>query len=151
VRSNPKRQFIRHTVHVPLEISQVDGEVAAAESVNLSYGGLAFQVEECPDRGQVLELRIPSVEPPFETRVRVAWCRPEEDGFLVGAAFLDPKDAFRARMVQQVCTIENYRREVERDEGRTLSAAAAVAEWIRRFGGRFPDPETADERVARSA
>lgn len=150
-RSNPKRRFIRHTVHVPLEITPADESVSSpAEAVNLSHGGLAFQVERCPSVGELLHLRIPSVDPPFEATVRVAWCRPEGASFLVGASFLDEKDAFRGRMVQQVCTIENYRREVEEREGRELSSADAAAEWIERFGGRFPDAAPEEDRWART-
>jgi hypothetical protein len=140
MRSNPKREFIRHTVHVPIEVRAVEGEAVREEqSVNVSYGGLAFNTTTCPPDGEVIEIRIPTVDPPFEARGQVAWCRPEGEGFLVGVAFLDASDAFRARMVQQVCTIENYRQEVEAQEGRTLTTAEAAAEWIKRFAGRFPD------------
>jgi hypothetical protein len=140
MRSNPKREFIRHTVDVPLEISEIDGGGSHTEkSVNLGFGGLAFQSDHCPSVGDLLELRIPTVEPPFEARGRVAWCRSEGDGYLVGVAFLDASDAFRARMVQQVCSIENYRQEVELLEGRSLSTPEAAAEWISRFADRFPD------------
>jgi hypothetical protein len=140
MRSNPKREFIRHTVHVPIEVRSVEGTVEE-ESVNLSHGGLAFCSESCPEEGEVIEVSIPTVDPPFTARGRVAWCRREGDGYLVGVAFLDASDLFRARMVQQVCTIEQYRREVESLEGRHLSTAEAAEEWITRFAGRFPDAE----------
>jgi hypothetical protein len=54
--------------------------------------------------------------------------------------FLDAADAFRARMVEQVCSIERYRREVRRREGRVLSGQEAAEEWIREHAARFPDP-----------
>lgn len=140
MRSNPTRKFIRHTVDVPIEVRAVDGDDTQQErSVNLGFGGLAFVSENCPAQGDVIELRIPSVDPPFSARGRVAWCQREGEGFLVGVAFLDSGDAFRARMVQQVCSIENYRREVEEREGRSLSTPEAAAEWISRFADRFPD------------
>ncbi|MCZ7563309.1 MAG: hypothetical protein M5U08_05410 [Burkholderiales bacterium] len=43
-------------------------------------------------------------------------------------------------MVEQVCHIEEYRRAVARDEGRTLSTEEAAAEWIAEYAARFPDP-----------
>ena len=144
-RSNPRREFLRHTVHVPLEVDRVgDSEPLTEEGVNVSYGGLAFLSTACPAVGDVLKLRIPTVEPAFEARARVAWCRPEGRRFLVGVQFLDSTAAFRSRMVQQVCSIENYRNEVERKEGRTLDTQEAAAEWIARYAGRFPDTETVD-------
>lgn len=138
----PRREFVRHTVHVPLEVERV-GEPAHVESgVNVGYGGLAFVSPTCPAVGEVLRVRIPTVEPVFEGEVRVAWCRPEEGRFLVGVQFLDSSVAFRSRMVQQVCSIENYRREIARQEGRVLSTQQAAAEWIARYAGRFPAAET---------
>ena len=139
MRSSAKRQFIRHTVDVPLEVRTVrENGTHQEQGVNVSYGGLAFTSDVCLDVGEIVELRIPTVKPPFEARARVAWCRPEEDHFLVGAEFLDANDAFRSRMVQQVCAIENYRREVEQREGRILTTREAAAEWIARFADRFP-------------
>lgn len=143
VRTNPRREFIRHTADVPLEVERLgQPEPLREQGVNVSHGGLAFLSTTCPTVGEVLSIRIPTVDPPFEGRARVAWCRPESHQYLVGVQFLDSKEAFRSRMVQQVCSIENYRKEVEEDEGRVLSAQDAASEWIERFGGRFPDSET---------
>jgi hypothetical protein len=145
-RSNPQREFLRHTVHVPLVVERVAGSASHTElGVNVSFGGLAFQSSICPEIGQVLRLRIPTVEPPFEADARVVWCRPEAGKYLVGVTFLDSTAAFQSRMVQQVCSIENYRQEVQQHEGRTLSTQEAAAEWIARYAGRFPDSEAAPD------
>ena len=139
-RTNPRREFIRHTVDVPLEVKTLDGNGRHEEQgLNVSFGGLAFSSDACLNVGDVIELRIPTVDPPFEANARVAWCRPEGHHFLVGVEFLDANDAFRSRMVQQVCAIEHYRREIERREGRILDSRQAAAEWITRFADRFPD------------
>jgi hypothetical protein len=144
MRNNPQRQFLRHTINVPLEVVNVSASARKSkQSVNVSYGGLAFESDECPGIGDTLQLRIATVDPPFEARGRVAWCRPEGDGFLVGVQFLDSSDAFQSRMVQQVCAIENYRKELEQNDGRVLSTEEAAVEWIAKFAGRFPDSETA--------
>lgn len=144
VRSNPRREFLRHTVHVPLEVDRVaDAAPTVGQGVNVSFGGLAFLSSACPAVGEILRLRIPTVKPAFEARARVAWCRPEAENFLVGVQFLDATDAFRSRMVQQVCSIESYRREVQQREGRALTTQEAATEWITRYAGRFPDSETA--------
>jgi hypothetical protein len=85
------------------------------------------------------------VLPPFEARVRVVWTRPEAEGYCIGVQFMDEADAFRARMVEQVCSIERYRREVEAKEGRRLTRDEAAQEWIRRYAGRFPGSEQREE------
>ena len=135
---NPRREFIRHTADVPIEVRTVDGEHASATGLNVSHGGLAFMSALCPAEGATLEIAIPEVDPPFQAHARVAWCRPEADAFLVGVEFLDATDAFRARMVEQVCTIERYRQDVRKREGRELTTQEAAAEWIGRYAGRFP-------------
>ena len=89
--------------------------------------------------GGVVEVRIPSVRPPFAARARVVWCRPGAHGFELGVAFLDAADAFRARMVEQVCHIEAYRQAVYRQEGRDLSGREAAAEWIAKHAADFAD------------
>jgi hypothetical protein len=136
--TNPRR-FIRHTADVPIEVRAVPGsEAILQQGKNVSEGGLAFVSDTCPAVDDVIELRIPEVDPPFEAHARVVWCRPEEGRFLVGAQFLDASDAFRARMVEQVATIEKYRKDVLEQEGRELSAQDAATEWIGKYAGKFP-------------
>lgn len=136
--TNPRR-FIRHTADVPIQVRAVPGSAAILQQgKNVSEGGLAFVSDVCPTVDDVIELRIPEVDPPFEAHARVVWCRPEEGKFLVGVQFMDASDAFRARMVEQVATIEKYRKDVLEQEGRELSSQDAATEWISKYAGKFP-------------
>jgi hypothetical protein len=136
--TNPRR-FIRHTADVPIEIRAVPGsDTVVQQGTNVSEGGLAFVSDACLDEEGTIELRIPEVDPPFEAHARVVWCRPEGDRYLVGVQFVDASDAFRARMVEQVCTIEKYRKDVREQEGRELDPQQAAAEWIQKYAGQFP-------------
>jgi c-di-GMP-binding flagellar brake protein YcgR len=139
-RFNPQRAFIRHTAGVPIEVRALAGRAARKlESVNVSAGGLSFVSDEELKVGSVIQIRIGQVQPPFEAEARVVWTGPEGDRWCIGVQFLDANDAFRARMVEQVCAIDRYRQEVEEDEGRKLTAQEAAAEWITKYAGRFPD------------
>jgi hypothetical protein len=40
-------------------------------------------------------------------------------------------------MVEQLCLIENYRREVKLNEGRELDPERAAAEWIEAYAADF--------------
>lgn len=135
----PMRQFIRHPADIPIEVS---AEHAASwdahHASNLGLGGLAFRCEHRLDPGRVISLRIPVVRPVFSATARVVWCRPRESGFDLGVEFLDPDDAFRARMVEQVCHIEEYRMSVQREEGRVMSPEEAAMEWIGKHAAEFP-------------
>ena len=79
-----------------------------------------------------------STRPPFETTARVAWCRLRDGEYELGLSFIDPDDAFRARMVEQICHMEHYRRQVHETEGRSLTTEEAAREWIERNAARFP-------------
>lgn len=139
-RYNPHREFLRHTADVPIEVRTVPGsDPVHFDAVNVSVGGLSFVSDEELAPGTVIELRIDEVDPPFEARAQVMWTLPEDGRFCVGVKFLDAADAFRVRMVEQVCTIESYRRSVRETEGRELTREAAATEWIGRYAGRFPD------------
>ncbi|HYH82518.1 MAG TPA: PilZ domain-containing protein [Longimicrobium sp.] len=135
-----RRTFIRHTVGVPIVVRKVDGSGAREEqSVNVSEGGLSFVSENEIPIGTTIEVCIAEVDPPFQAEARVVWASPEpEGGWCTGVQFLEAADAFRVRMVEQVCAIERYRREVEAVDGRLLTPQEAAKEWIGKYAGRFP-------------
>ena len=133
------RRFIRHPSDIPIEFSTADGTPPAlGHAHDVSFGGLAFEADHCPEPGTIIDLRIPTVVPPFETRGRVVWCRCLAERYEVGVRFLESSDAFKARMVEQVCHIEQYKRDVLKREGRRLSGAAAAREWIEKYAAKFP-------------
>jgi hypothetical protein len=135
------RRFVRHTADVPIEISAVEDAPRMMHGVNVSIGGLSFVSTENFPLGTVIHVRIPSVTPPFDARARVVWIMPEGDEYCVGVEFLDEADSFRVRMVEQVCAIDEFKRRLEQEEGRSVTRDEAAREWIRRYAGRFPGAE----------
>lgn len=134
-----ERAFVRHPARVPIHVASVSsGEAMQADDV--SYGGLSFTCREHHRPGAAIEIRIPDVGAGFHARARVVWCRSTQSGYRVGVRFLDPDDAFRSRMVEQLCAIEAYRRQVRETEGRELNGEQAAAEWIARYADAFPNP-----------
>ena len=45
---------------------------------------------------------------------------------------------FKARMIEQICYIENYRHAAKSDEDRTLTFEEAAMEWIDKYAADFP-------------
>ncbi|HMX15856.1 MAG TPA: PilZ domain-containing protein [Rhodocyclaceae bacterium] len=135
------RRFIRHPSELPLEFSDQTALVGGRRDLrDIGFGGLAFHCGRRIDPGTRLALRIPGLHPPAALPdAEVAWCRREEGGYAIGVRFADPCDAFLVRMVEQVCHIESYRRQVG-EAGRRLSSEEAAMEWISRHAGDFPDP-----------
>jgi hypothetical protein len=138
---SPMRQFIRHPIHVPIEISAEASDArAVAQTNDVSLGGLAVRSNVAVVPGARVEIRIGYVQPAFEAHARVAWCQPHADeGYELGVTFLDAEVAFLARMVEQICHIEDYRQSVHRLEGRQLSSEEAAGEWIERYAEHFPE------------
>jgi hypothetical protein len=141
MEDTPMRQFIRHPADIPIEVARTDHATPEAlHALNVSVGGLAFQSVVSHEPGTIVDLRIPIVRPEFETKARVVWCTRYGSGFELGVEFLEAEDAFRARMVEQVCHIEDYKKEVHRTEGRTLTSEQAAQEWIGKYAAQFPNP-----------
>jgi hypothetical protein len=111
---------------------------ARHNTINLSLGGLAFRCDREFALGDMVEIRIPFVSPPFEAEARVAWCTAHDGRFESGVEFLNQDDAFMVRMVEQVCNIETYKKDVLQTEGRKLSPDQAAAEWISKYAAEFP-------------
>jgi len=143
------RRYIRHPSDIPIEVNQQnfqESEELATESLmNVSLGGLSFQSKEPYDLGRHIKICISAVDPPFETVAKVRWCDEAEGSYEIGVELLDKNAAFKTRMVEQVCHIEHYKRQVFQVEGRQLSGAEAANEWISKFAHEFPkidEPET---------
>jgi len=136
------RQFIRHPSDVPIEIwcATESGYVRRC-SRNVSYSGLAFASDTAIEPETIIALRIPNLRPVFEVATaRVAWRQNEGSQYAVGVQFLDSEEAFRVRMVEQICHIKRYRNDVAQREGRQLTAEEAALEWISRYASSFPNP-----------
>ena len=133
--------FIRHPAHIPIEVSLAECAPAAGPPAGCDSGGLWFAADECWQVGSMLSIRIPVTQPAFEDVGRVAWCNPVNSHYEVGLSLLDAESAYRARMVEQICHIDEYRRETMRQEGRELSPEQAALEWIARYAKDFPVPD----------
>ncbi len=135
-------RFFRHPANIPIEVETHSQPSPAPDkthhTLNLSIKGLAFRCNQAFPPGELVGIKIPFVRPPFEAEARVIWCKPREGQFELGVEFLDQDDAFMARMVEQVCHIENYKKAVHRSEGRLLSSEEAANEWISKFASKFP-------------
>ncbi len=141
------RSYIRHPSDIPIEY-QVDTDEprAGRERLNnIGNGGLSFSSRRALAVGSVIVIRISHLQPAFEIRGEVAWCRPEGEGYAIGVSFLEADDRFRVRMVEQVCHIEHYKAEVLANEGRALSGEQAAREWISRYAGSFPVLDSEEE------
>jgi len=133
------RAYIRHPSDMPIELSPLEAhEQVCTLTKDISIGGLSFYSRRPFDTGTEVNVKIPVTTPPFEANVKVVWCVSNVDGYDVGVEFIHSSDAYKARMVEQVCHIEHYRLWVKEVEGRELDSERAAKEWIGKFAGQFP-------------
>ena len=100
---------------------------------------MTFESDHNLDVGSIIRINIPYVNPTFETESRVVWCKKKESFYEAGVEFLEIDDAFKARLVEQICYIEHYRKEILEVEGREMSSEEAANEWIGKFAATFPN------------
>ena len=133
-----KRNFIRHPSDIPIDVQRESQIVPKEESIcDVSTGGLAFFSENPYRVNTAMKIKIQLVNPVFEARAKVVWCNKSGNVYEVGVEFMETKDAFRIRMVEQICHIEHYKNEIREKEGRTLNGREAALEWINKFADSF--------------
>jgi hypothetical protein len=133
------RNFIRHPADIPIEIHHLALASPREHRLNnISVGGLSLQADQYVEKGTLIDIKIPVRRPPFKTKARVVWCKKKGGQFDIGVEFDEEKEAFRTRMVEQVCHIQHYKKEIAEREGRILDGRQAAQEWIAKYAKDFP-------------
>lgn len=134
------REYIRHPSSIPLEVRISDRSACREDQLsNVSVGGLSFRSDGRLTPGDRVVIRIPLLGDAAQVSGRVVWCNRQSGAYEIGVTFLDTEQAFRTRMVEQICHIEQYRNEVLEREGRSLTSEEAAAEWVAKYAASFPD------------
>ncbi|MDH3976246.1 MAG: PilZ domain-containing protein [Deltaproteobacteria bacterium] len=137
-----KRVFVRHPTEIPIEVfsTKIDGPICP-NLKDISEGGISFRSKENFPKGELIEITIPFVTPVFHSKGIIVWTRRDGQYYEIGVRFHNSSDAFRVRMIEQICYIETYRRAQLEEEGRMLTSEEAALEWIERFASSFPRDE----------
>lgn len=137
------RKFIRHPAGVPIQVTLDWAEDENDETVdqtitNVSLGGLAFVSHKPLELLERVRVCIPVLNQENFLVGNVVWCEKSGGAYEIGIEFEKSKDVYRLRMIEQICHIEHYRKEIARVEGRELNAQEAATEWISKYAGDFP-------------
>ena len=137
------RRYIRHPTDVPirvtLDVVDDDSDDSDDETLtNVSLGGLSFVSKQSLQVDQIVRVSIPVLKKDNHLSGKVVWCEQSQNGYEIGIEFEGSKDVFRLRMIEQICHIEHYRKEVKLAEGRELNSEEAANEWITQYAGDFP-------------
>lgn len=133
------RQFLRHPCDLPVELVIRKQTFLPRQRLhNISLGGVACNSPRGFRRGTSIELRIPLLGDAARYPGIVAWSRKQNSDYRVGIAFIDEDTLFRARMIEQVCQIEHYRRQRALAPGGDLPIEDLALEWIAHNAADFP-------------
>jgi hypothetical protein len=133
------RRYIRHPFQIPLRIHAVSPEnEEISHTKNVTAYGMCFSSPEKLNTDSIIELSIPSINPNMKMRGHVVWCEKEGDRYDIGVKFVDRENEYRARMIEQICHIKEYKQTTRNKAGRILSDSEAAREWIDKFATDFP-------------
>ena len=138
------RTFIRHPVDMPIDVEPLSGGHYREGLRNLSLGGVAFSALEYWERETRVRITISCCNPPATVVGQVVWCEPAGDHYEVGVAFLSSADAYRMRLIEQACHIQQYRLDQVVQEGRYLTLDEAAQEWIQKYAPYFAPVEDSE-------
>lgn len=139
------RKFIRHPSDIPIEV-ECGSATSSDRLSDVGFGGLCFNTAEQLTNGSIITIRINVVKPPFEILARVVWHRYTGESYETGVEFIGEQDAYKARMVEQVCHIQHYRQQTWEREGRELTSKQAALEWIERYAEKFPSNQADEDK-----
>jgi hypothetical protein len=105
---------------------------------NVSLGGLAFISSRKLKIRDRVRVCIPALKDDNCLTGLVVWCEKSAEGYEIGLEFDSSEELFRLRMIEQLCHIEHYRKEIELQHGRKLTIEEAAKEWISEYAGNFP-------------
>lgn len=132
------REFLRHPSDIPVDVKILrEDELRLAQLKDVGSGGVCCRVARPIREGCQVEFAVPSLCSGFTGRGVVVWCQAAAENFQVGIQFLNRRDRFQARLVEQLSQIEHFRREMEISEGRFMDGEQAAKEWIARHAEEF--------------
>jgi c-di-GMP-binding flagellar brake protein YcgR len=136
-----RRRFFRHPIHVPIKLRATSkGESFAAQTRDLSLGGLNFIWPKRLARGTSLNITIPVKDKLFELQAKVVYVHEDRKTgrFFIGVSFVDFPSAFKARLAEEVLQILEFRKTVSRELGHEVSEEEAASQWVRDRAAGFP-------------
>ncbi len=130
--------MIRHPVEIPLEVKAVVAADGQSNRKQVVCGQLSFHFPMMIAVGVLLSVCIPSINAQEKLHGQVTSISHSSHGFMIAMSFQSEKEAFRMRMLEQLCQIEDYRQRVLDHEGRQLNQEQAASEWIDHYAATFP-------------
>ncbi len=98
---------------------------------------LLVNTENSFEPKSIVRVNYPVTDKDFIVTGTVIKCEEDKSRYNVVIEFSDPDNICRVRMVEQICRIELYKRQVLKNEGRSITKTQAALEWIDKYAKDF--------------
>ena len=138
------RRFIRHPLCLPLAFKVIktatkNNEAQQSQTINISLGGLLFPSKHSVEVGAKILIQMPFENKVFHIKAKVVRCikTSQKKLYDIAVTFWRPQEAFKAKMIEQIYLIAEYRDLLSLQLGKEVSLEEASRKWIKRFSARF--------------
>jgi hypothetical protein len=137
-----KREFIRHPLQYPLKTKVVHPEsqdtIVHSSSDNIGEGGLLFRSNTAIPLDSEVEIALKVEGREFLIDGTVVRCDNTDDGSdNVAISFNKHDEALKARMMEQVVRIEEFKDRLEKRYNVKCDFTWVAKEWIKRYASYF--------------
>lgn len=137
-----RRHFIRHPLSLPLAYKVIKPggrEDIRSETVNVSVGGLLFPAKHPVELNSMIAIKMPFEDKMFNVKAKVVRCvnNSETKFYDIAVSFFRFNEAFKAKMIEQIYLIAEYRDLLTLQSGKEVSLEEASRKWIKRYSERF--------------
>ena len=133
--------FIHHPNNIPFHVKHVSrlpvmkqNEIESGKSTL----GLCFFSDKYLKPGTLVELTIPLRGEDHKFIGQVVLIRETHRGYEAGIWLRSQTDAFRARIIEQICYIDGYLEEKQDHSASPINKELGIQEWISRNAAHFP-------------
>ncbi|MDD5562018.1 MAG: PilZ domain-containing protein [Candidatus Omnitrophica bacterium] len=139
------RHFIRHPLSLPLvyrvvkQAKDQSRQDLRSETINVSIGGLLFPAVHPVEPNAMIEIKMPFENKVFNFKAKVVRCvhNSETKLYDIAVSFFRLREAFKAKMIEQIYLISEYRDLLSLQLGKEVSLEEASRKWIKRYSDRF--------------
>ena len=140
-----RRHFIRHPLSLPLvykvikRMKDPGWKDLRSETINVSVGGLLFPAKHSVEPNSMIEIKMPFENKTFNFKAKVIRCvnNPETKLYDIAVSFFRLHEAFKAKMIEQIYLISEYRDLLNLQLSKEISLEEASRKWIKRYSERF--------------
>ena len=103
-----RRKYIRYPAEISMEYRiPSESMVKTDYTKNISFEGLCFQAQSCIEPATFFTLKFPTISSKIILLGKTVWCAEKSDSVEVGVEFLDENDAYRVKIIEEICYIKN--------------------------------------------